>query len=176
VELTPSGHPDQAGRLHGLAVSFSNRFRRLGDLKDLEVAMLGFQDTVQLTPPKHPDRAGHLQSLALWFTDQFRRLGKPEDLAAIHVHYDESFRLPSGAPERSWEHALIWADFSRQFQPSKRIAAFQVAFQALPEILWIGHSVPVRHDAIRRLNISDVTSTAVRHASICPSYQLQLKC
>jgi hypothetical protein len=61
--------------------------------------MQGFQDTVRLTPPKHPDRAGHLQSLALSFTDRFRRLGKPEDLAAIHTHYDESFKLPSGPPK-----------------------------------------------------------------------------
>jgi tetratricopeptide (TPR) repeat protein len=162
VELTPPENPDRAGRLQSLAVSFTDRFRRLGDLQDLEAAMQGFQDTVRLTPPKHPDRAGHLQSLALSFTDRFRRLGKPEDLAAIHMHYDESFRLLSGAPESSWEQALIWADFNRQFQPSKCIAAFQAAFQLLPEILWIGHSIPVRHDAIQRLNIPEATSAVVQ--------------
>jgi hypothetical protein len=32
----------------------------------------------------------------------------------------------------------------------------------LPEILWIGHSIPVQHDAIHRLDISAATSTAIR--------------
>ncbi|KAJ7869415.1 CHAT domain-containing protein, partial [Mycena leptocephala] len=80
----------------------------------------------------------------------------------MHTHFDESFKLTSMLPETSWEQALLWAHFSEQFQSSNCIAAFQAAFQLLPEILWIGHSIPVRHDAIRRLNISNATSTAVR--------------
>jgi hypothetical protein len=65
-------------------------------------------------------------------------------------------------PETSWDQALSWAYFAESFQSSDCISAFQAAFQLLPEILWAGHSIPVRHDAIRRVNISDATSIAAR--------------
>jgi hypothetical protein len=103
-----------------------------------------------------------LHNLATTFSDRFQVLGKSEDLAASHAHFDESFKLPPMQPEISWTQALSWASLAEQFQLSTSIAAFKVAFQLLPEILWIGHSIPVCHDAIQRLNISDATSTAVR--------------
>jgi hypothetical protein len=46
--------------------------------------------------------------------------------------------------------------------PEDCICAFNAAFNLLPEILWIGHSIPVRHDAVQRLDISGATSTAVQ--------------
>jgi hypothetical protein len=117
---------------------------------------------VDLTPLEHPDRAGQLQNLAISLRIQYQRLGNPKDLAAIHTHYHESFKLPSNYPEISWQEALSWAHFSEMVHSSECISAFWAAFHLLPEILWIGHSIPVRHDAIRRLNISDATSRAVR--------------
>lgn len=42
------------------------------------------------------------------------------------------------------------------------MTAYRAAFSLLPELLWIGHSIPVRHNAIHRLNISGATSTAIR--------------
>jgi hypothetical protein len=32
----------------------------------------------------------------------------------------------------------------------------------LPDILWIGHAIPVRHAAIHRLDIEQTTSTATK--------------
>jgi tetratricopeptide (TPR) repeat protein len=162
VDLTPAQHPDRAGRLQALAVSLTEQYQRLGDLKDLEAALHADQEAVDLTPAGHPDRAGRLHSLAISFRDQYERLRDPKDLATIHTLYEDSFKLDSMLPENSWEQALSWAHFAERFQSSDCISAFQAAFNLLPEILWIGHSIPVRHDAIRRLNISDVTSAAVR--------------
>jgi hypothetical protein len=68
----------------------------------------------------------------------------------------------TAAPEQSWNNALRWASFAAQFDPAYCITAFRGAFRVLPEILWIGHSIPVRHDAVNRLDISQTTSTATK--------------
>jgi hypothetical protein len=96
------------------------------------------------------------------FTDQYKRLGDLKNLVAIQTHYNESFKLASSRPEISWQQALSWASFAEEFQPDDCIRAFNATFDLLPEILWIGHSIPVRHDAIHRLDISGATSTAVQ--------------
>jgi hypothetical protein len=134
----------------------------LGDLKDLEAALQTDQEAVDLTPPGHPDRAGRLQALALSFTHRYRRQRGLEDRAALQTHYNESFKLASSRPEISWWQALSWANFAWEFEPDDCIRAFNVAFNLLPEILWIGHSIPVRHDAVHRLDISGATSSAVQ--------------
>jgi hypothetical protein len=103
-----------------------------------------------------------LQALAVSFTDRYKRLRGLEDRAALQTHYNESFKLASSRPEVSWQQALSWANFAREFEPDDCIHAFNVAFNLLPEILWIGNSIPVRHDAVHRLDISGATSTAVQ--------------
>ncbi|KAJ6529339.1 CHAT domain-containing protein [Mycena capillaripes] len=161
VDLTPIGHPNRAEHLRGLAVSLTNRYQRLGDLKDLEAALKRSQEAVDLTPPGHPDLAFRLQCLGVPLMERYRRLGDPMDLQAIHNHYTASFKIPSFIPEDSWDQALHWADFAKEFQTSDCIPAFQAAFNLLPEILWIGHSIPVHHDAILRLCLPDATSRAI---------------
>jgi tetratricopeptide (TPR) repeat protein len=162
VDLTPEGHPERAERLPHLAVSLTARYHRLGDLEDLEAAVLKFQEAVNLTPEGHTERAGQLQALAVSLTDRYRRLGDLNDMQAAHNCYNDSFKLPSAKPENSWQAALSWALFAETSQLSFCVPAYQAAFALLPEILWIGHSIAVRHDALRRLNIPNATSRAVQ--------------
>ncbi|KAJ7081744.1 hypothetical protein C8R44DRAFT_894969 [Mycena epipterygia] len=162
LDLTPDGHPDRAGRLHSLAVSFTDRYQRLGDLDDLEAALQRHQEALDLTPDGHPDRAGRLQSLAVSFTDRYQRLGDLDDLQSVHTHYIDSFQIPTSRPENSWNAALHWASVSEEFKSSNCITAYSNAFNLLPEILWIGNILSVRHAAIHRLNIGEVTSSAVK--------------
>jgi hypothetical protein len=89
-------------------------------------------------------------------------MGNLNDLEAALQMNQEAFNLPTSDPETSWQQALSWANLSREFRPSEGIQAFKAAFGLLPGILWIGHSIPVRQSALRRLNVLDVTSNAVR--------------
>ncbi|KAJ7081731.1 CHAT domain-containing protein, partial [Mycena epipterygia] len=84
------------------------------------------------------------------------------DLESAYTHYTASFKIPSSTPERSWNEALNWASFAQEVQSSKCITAYLNAFNLLPEILWIGNLLSVRHEAIHRLNIEQVTSAAVK--------------
>ncbi|KAJ6527381.1 hypothetical protein B0H19DRAFT_1083934 [Mycena capillaripes] len=162
VILTPPGHLDQADRLQTLAVSLADRYTRLGDFKDLEASLQVNQEAVNLTPPGHPDRAYRLQGLATSFKDRYLMLKDEKDLQAVHDHFNDSFKVPSSTPENSWKQALSWAHFAEMFQPSDCIPALQAAFNLLPQILWIGNSIPAHHEVIHRLNISAATSTAMR--------------
>jgi hypothetical protein len=84
------------------------------------------------------------------------------DLEAALQMNQEAFNLPTSDPETLWQQVLSWANLSREFRPSEGIQAFKAAFGLLPSMLWIGHSIPVRQSALRRLNVLDVTSSAVR--------------
>ncbi|KAJ7715088.1 CHAT domain-containing protein [Mycena maculata] len=163
VDLTPKDHPGRASMLHGLAVSFGDRYQRLGDLTDLKAALQRHQESVDLAPTNHPDRPERLQNLAFSFAERFRRFKKPEDMKQVHKHYIDSFKTGAfSTPEDSWWAALRWASFSKEFQPTYCSAAYSAAFNLLPELLWMGHTIPVQQDAIQRLDIGKTTSAATR--------------
>ncbi|KAF8207841.1 CHAT domain-containing protein [Mycena galopus ATCC 62051] len=162
VDLIPKRHPQRAKCLQNLAVSFSDRYEMYGDLEDLEGAIQADQEAVNITPEGHPDRAYALQSLARCLMVQYQKFRKSEDLEAITTHYSNSFNNVTSRPEGSWNAALEWAAFAEQFQPSNCLTAYTAAFHVLPEILWSGHTIPVRHDAVHRLGIAQASSTATK--------------
>ncbi|KAJ7450877.1 CHAT domain-containing protein [Mycena latifolia] len=162
VDITPVGHRARAEHLQNLAASLAYRYRRLGNLNDLEAVVQANEEAFKLTPERHIDRAERLQNLALDAVHRYRRFRNPEDAEAVHRNYKASFETITLTPEVSWEQALVWASFAKEFQPLHCKTAYTAAFHLLPEILWIGHAMPVRQDAILRLNIGQATSTATR--------------
>ncbi|KAJ7202156.1 CHAT domain-containing protein [Mycena pura] len=162
LKLTPEDHSDKAGRLQSLAISFTERYQRLGNLQDLESALQYKQEAVKLTSEDHSYKARRLQSLAVSLANRYRRLQNPTDLRDIHQYYSLSFQINSSTPELSWEAALHWGSFAAQFDPTYCITAYMAAFSLLPELLWIGHSISVRHNLLHRLDISKATSTAIK--------------
>ncbi|KAJ7743264.1 CHAT domain-containing protein, partial [Mycena maculata] len=159
LDLTPLDHPARAERLHMLAMSLTDNYDRLKNQKHFEVALQKEQEALKLTSAGNPDRVKYMQSLAWIFSCRLRKTGKHMD--AVHRWYSDSFQLQTPSdPEPSWKAALNWAAFSIQFEPQYCVPAYSAAFRLLPEILWLGHSIPVRQDAIRRLNIADIASRA----------------
>jgi tetratricopeptide (TPR) repeat protein len=162
VDLTPEGHPVILIRLQHLAASFQLRYQRFRDPKDLEAALQIYKEVVRVTVPGHPEKAGRLQGLAECYAHCYQRLQQPEDLHAVHMHYKASLDTPTSTPEQSWRAALNWAAFAEKFQPAESIIAYSSGFRILPEILWVGHTIPVRQNAIRRLGIEQVTSDVAK--------------
>ncbi|KAJ6574518.1 CHAT domain-containing protein [Mycena capillaripes] len=162
VQLTPVEHPERPSRLQNLGASLTDQYQSLGNSGDLEAALQVKQEAVNLTLPDHPNRPVLMRGLAASLIDRYWKLRDPKDLEVIHTTYTESFKLSSANPQISWEQALRWAYFARDFLPSDWIPAFQAAFDQLPEILWLGNPIAVRHDAIYRLDIPSITSLAVQ--------------
>jgi hypothetical protein len=162
LKLIPDGHPNKAQYLESLAVALENKYQVSGLLVDLVARIHLNQEAIHLTPEGHPKRARYLQALARCFIDRYERFRQPEDIQAIHKHYSASFNTPTSTPESSWVQAMHWASFAEQFQPSHVLAAHFAAFDLLPEILWVGNSIPVRHDVIQRLCVGAVTSAGAK--------------
>ncbi|KAF8197828.1 CHAT domain-containing protein [Mycena galopus ATCC 62051] len=151
---------DMAVYFEDFAHSLRLRYDASENLKDLETAMQMYQKAVELTPSDHPDLAGRLQSLAVAFKRQYDVFEDPKDLEEMHKQYLQSFRLPTKTPESSWHAALEWASFAEEAEYA--LTAYSTAFRMLPEILWLGHAIPTRHNALHRLDVGSVASTAVK--------------
>ncbi|KAJ6574418.1 CHAT domain-containing protein [Mycena capillaripes] len=162
VQTTPEEHPDLAGQLQNLALLLMDRYERLGDTEDLLNALQIARRVVYMTPEEHPDLAGRLQNFAIALSFRYRKFREPADLEAAHTHYDASFQLTSSRPQLAWEQAFRWAALAEEFQPSHCVSAYRAAFNMLPEIIWIGLSIPARHGILHRVDITLATSTAVR--------------
>ncbi|KAJ6507469.1 CHAT domain-containing protein [Mycena vulgaris] len=156
VDLTLKEHPDKPVYLQNLALAFRDQYLRLRDLADLETTSKLLQEAETLTLEEDPARGRLLQLLALSFLHRYLRLKKPEDLEAVGSHFRASFKTPTtSTPEISWGSVLTWATFSEKFKPSDCPTAYSTAFGLLPDILWIGQSIP-------RLDMEHITSTATR--------------
>ncbi|KAF7336341.1 hypothetical protein MVEN_02182600 [Mycena venus] len=87
----------QPESLYNLAASFTDQYRRSGDVTNLEAALQKNQEALALIPTDHPHRAYILQALAESFTDRYRRFGDLEDLEAAVQKFEEVVALtPAG--------------------------------------------------------------------------------
>ncbi|KAJ7262856.1 CHAT domain-containing protein [Mycena rebaudengoi] len=130
VEKTPEGHPDLAGRLQSLAVSFTDQYQRSGDVKDLKAALQNNQAAVAQTPDGHPDLAGRLQNLAVSFTDQYRRSGDVKDLeAALQYKQDAVEKTPEGHPDLAGCLQNLAVSFTDRYRRSGDVKDLEAALQ-----------------------------------------------
>ncbi|KAJ7770095.1 hypothetical protein B0H16DRAFT_239095 [Mycena metata] len=162
VDIFPEGHLDRPIHLENLGISFSYRYQQLRDVKDLEAALEKGQGALELTPEGDPHRPGRLQNLASSLILRYKLIGNQEDLEIAFNYYNESFKTSAPIPYDSWGTALQWASIAKQLRPSDAPNAYSEAFKLLPELLWVGHSVSVRHNTLHRLNLDNTTSTATR--------------
>ncbi|KAJ7668916.1 CHAT domain-containing protein [Mycena rosella] len=161
AKLYPDGHPGLIPVMRDLGGCYVEQYKRLGDLQDLQAALDSIQQAVKLVPKGSPV-SDLMWPLAVCFKERYQRLRDVHDLEAMNSHYHACFNTSFSTPEECWMTALEWASFSAEFQPEYCVVAYSAAFKLLPELLWIGHSIPVRHDALHRLDIGKATSNAVR--------------
>ncbi|KAL5632245.1 hypothetical protein ACGC1H_000296 [Rhizoctonia solani] len=82
-----------------MGVSHSFRFKRLGELSDLENAIEYLSRALTLTPDRHPHLPGILVNLGLFHGDRFERLGKLSDLENAIKYQSRALALtPKGHP------------------------------------------------------------------------------
>lgn len=75
VDLTPTDDLNRAQHLRGLGASLSQRYKQLGNLKDLDAAVSKFGEVLDLIGEDHPHRVKVLENLVASLTDQYQCLG-----------------------------------------------------------------------------------------------------
>jgi tetratricopeptide (TPR) repeat protein len=63
VRITPSSHPNLAGRHNNLENVLQSRYECTGNMADLESAIKKAEQAVHITPSDHPDLAAWLNNL-----------------------------------------------------------------------------------------------------------------
>ncbi|KAF8752232.1 TPR-like protein [Rhizoctonia solani] len=80
-------------RLCEIAVSCTQRYRRLGEIADLENAIEYDSRAVALTPEDHPEFPSQLGNLGASYEDRYLRLGEPDDLAKAIKYISRALEL-----------------------------------------------------------------------------------
>ena len=100
MAASPTDDPDHAGHLSYLCLVLLARFERVGDVADLNAAIVAGRTAVAATPADHPDRAGYLSNVGLALEARFRRTGEVTDL-------DEAVRMGRAAVAATQGRRLI---------------------------------------------------------------------
>ncbi|KAJ7192873.1 CHAT domain-containing protein [Mycena pura] len=148
-----------------LFVTYSlDRFRRLGDLQDLEASLQKFQAAMELTPKGHPDLPRLVWSLGIGLHDRFQRLGDLQDLEAALQKFHTAVELtPKGhqdLPQLMQDLGIGFRDRFRRLGDLQDLEAALQKFQGAVELAPQGHpDLPVLmgnlgsgfHDRFQRL-------------------------
>jgi TPR repeat protein len=88
--LKASRHPDTAGCLLLLGITYYERFESLGDLPDLESSVLHMEKASKLVADGHPDKADCLAYLDASYRARYMRLGNLSDIEKASQLVDDS--------------------------------------------------------------------------------------
>ncbi|KIJ30106.1 hypothetical protein M422DRAFT_187563 [Sphaerobolus stellatus SS14] len=80
LDILPNGHPNKTACLNNLGLSLRERFRFLGSVTDINVAISLQQQAIALTPNQHPNLPGYLSNLGNALHDRFKQLKEQTDL------------------------------------------------------------------------------------------------
>ncbi|MGW6742892.1 CHAT domain-containing protein [Streptomyces sp. NPDC055025] len=80
AQAAPADHPHRGLMVSNLGLALRDRFRRTGDLSDLDQAIVIGQEAARAAPTDYPRRALILSNLGLALRDRFRRTGDLPDL------------------------------------------------------------------------------------------------
>ncbi|KAF5343629.1 hypothetical protein D9758_015445 [Tetrapyrgos nigripes] len=128
VDLTPDDHADKAAmlnnlgnafetRLTNLGNAFSCRFKRLGELGDIENAIHFKRQAVDLTPDGHADKAYKLNNLGSAFSHRFERLGELADIEnAIRFNCQAVDLTPDGHADKAAQLNNLGNAFESRFE------------------------------------------------------------
>jgi len=101
VDLTPDGHPNKPCYLSNLGNALQTRFERVGNLTDIENAILSNQNAVDLTPDSHPNKPMRLSNLGNALQTRFERVGNLTDIEnAILSNQNAVDLTPDGHPNK----------------------------------------------------------------------------
>ncbi|KAJ7500145.1 TPR-like protein [Mycena galericulata] len=169
VTLSPDDHPDKPSRLNNLGDSLCRRFIRLGFLPDLQLAVLMFEAAVTLTPDGHPAKPLLLNNLGDALCNRFELLHDPQDSQKLLLHYTSAACSTTGPASQRFYAAKRWATNARIHQPSSILQAYTTAIELLPELAWLGLSIPDRHHHL--LLAGEVVRAAASAAIAVQDYQ-----
>ncbi|CAE6531716.1 unnamed protein product [Rhizoctonia solani] len=117
VALTPDGHPDLAEWLHSLGTSYTDQYRRIGEIEYLKKSMDCKSRALALTPDGHPDMSARLTSLGVSYSDRYHRMGDVDDLEKSIDYFSRALALtPDGHPDMPLRLASLGFSYNDRYR------------------------------------------------------------
>jgi len=136
----PQNHPERAEWLSILGIQLYTRYKRTGNLQDLEAAIAQSAAAVQATPEYHHERAGRLSNLGMHLGERYERNGNIQDLEAAISRTEAALQAtPNDHPYRAIQLNNLGLHFNRRYNRTGNlqdleaaIARTEAAVQATP--------------------------------------------
>ncbi|KAJ7140769.1 CHAT domain-containing protein [Mycena epipterygia] len=102
LDRCPTWGVHRCDRLRDLAIALFNRFKSMGVVNDIELAITYQREAISLLPIWNPQHVSCLENLAIILSIRFQHLGQIKDLEeAIEIHRKTVALLPVGHPDRA---------------------------------------------------------------------------
>jgi tetratricopeptide (TPR) repeat protein len=130
-------------RLNNLGLSFTRRFERFGEVKDIDDAIKHKLEAVRLTPLDSPDLSTFLNNLGCSFRLRFEQFGEAEDVDnAIKWHLEAVQLIPQDNPLISSYLTALGNSFHSRFVSTKNHSDMQETILYLRLASKSEHSFP----------------------------------
>ncbi|KEP45513.1 aromatic di-alanine and TPR containing protein [Rhizoctonia solani 123E] len=150
-------------RYAGLGVCYTDRYRRLGELADLENAIECDTRALALIPGDHPSFPTQSSNYAISLLNQYTRTGHLPCLTDSLHYFRKASQNLTGAPRDKFQNALRWASLASRQSLLNPIEAYQTAIDLLPQFIWLGASTNQRY---QDLSLTDNLAVKACHAAI----------
>ncbi|KAF9001749.1 CHAT domain-containing protein [Cyathus striatus] len=161
ISLTSDDNPELPRRLETLGLIYRCRLDNTDADEDLEKAISIFKKVIQLTPEQHLTRWSKFHALAALLGRRFHGSGKQEHIEEAISCYRSAAFSTSGLPLNRIKSARHWAKTYLAYvghDPDRLLEAYDLAFQLLPQTVWLGYTIKGRHDQLK--DIVDLSNEA----------------
>ncbi|KAJ7648744.1 CHAT domain-containing protein [Mycena polygramma] len=161
VRLVSDDSPQKYKMLKNLGDSLRTRSKRFNSLDNLNECISLHKDAVSCVPDGHPDKPIILVDIGEALLGRYIQCHDPDDVGEMIVQYKSAACSPTGPASARFHAAIMWAGGADILeQTSLGLEAYNVAFNLLPELAWLGLSINDRHREIRRAD------TLARNAAV----------
>ncbi|KAE9400195.1 hypothetical protein BT96DRAFT_975455 [Gymnopus androsaceus JB14] len=157
-EFIPDYHADKVAYLSSLGNAFQARFERLGEILDIEGAIVAFKQAIELTPDGYAGKSSQLHNLGAAFQLRYGHSQNTIDLDSALSAFQRASLLSSGEPHVQLEAAIRWSKLCST--PALALQAYTRFFELNPQAVWLGKTAKHGYAELRRA-IGAAAGTAI---------------
>ncbi|KIM76136.1 hypothetical protein PILCRDRAFT_91764 [Piloderma croceum F 1598] len=160
IQLTGDiGNPRKQIYLHNLSVCLRMRYVRLGELRDIDDAIVHSQMAAELIRQDSPEMSQYLFELGLAQNLRFEHLDKREDLVDSISSLRAAAQSKAANPHHALSAARAWADIASQhYSPSSALEGYRTALEILPKVAWLGLNITSRQEKLMEEDSENLSS------------------
>ncbi|KAH7320334.1 CHAT domain-containing protein [Rhizoctonia solani] len=121
----------------------------------------------------HPDLPSWYNNLGITYQTKFEHSNDPSLLMCSLDCFQKAARFITGHVEPRFSAACRWARQSAQHTGSDALAAYQIAMDLVPDLVWLGTSIGQRYGDVQQ--VGGVAVEAAAWAISCKEYSLALE-